>query len=378
MLVTLIIWHCLGHAAGGAPPTSAPQTPSSTAATEGAERAKQRYDALLAALQTYEASLTGLAWEQEVMIEPLPRGSGKRYVAFKTSFVVVPDGRWSIQSRRIHFEGNKAIETDERFLFDGKCLLAANPKGHAGVIRGHDGVELHESLLSPLMLIGGSHVERVSSPWMNRLSDKLCALSDVAVDESAAPLIRLSGSRYQGGKWERVSATLDTEHDFMPVRYTRRLELYDILREEIVTTGYEQVGTVWVPNAGTRVIYGLKPTDEAAAMPPERQEVLEKLCNERIASAGLSRDKYADRLKIAEIMRATFKIEVLQAKPLGGGRDVLRAWNLQAVTAENADETLAQPFAEGDQVADARTGKKFVYRDGKLAPLEAKEAACKP
>lgn len=263
-------------------------------------------------------------------------------------------------------------------MFDGKNVLAADPKGHSGIIRGHDGIELHESLLSPLMLVGGSHVERVSSPWMNRLSDKLIGLSDVAVDESAAPMFRLSGSRYQGGKWERVEVTLDGERGYMPVRYARTLELFDILREEVAVTASEQVGVLWLPTAGTRVIYGLKPTEESEAMAPEQQEELETACNDRIAAAGLSREKYADRLKIGEIMRSIFKFDMIRADPLGGGRDILRAWNLKLVTAEDADKTLVQPFSEGDRIMDSRNGDRFTFMEGKLVPVKSKESSEKP
>lgn len=376
MLAALVILQCLGQVApSGAATSTPPPVPVSSpvATSETPASAEQRFVAIVAALRAYEASLTGLAWDQEVTVEPLPGGRGKRFVAFKSSFVVVPDGRWSILSRRIHFEDGKPVNTDERLMFDGTRVLAATPKTHSGLIRGHDGVELHESLLSPLMLVGGSHVERVASPWMNRLSDKLAGLSDTAVDESAAPMLRLSGSRFQGGKWERVEVTLDAERGFMPTRYARTLELYNILREEIKSTGFEQVGSVWVPNAGTRVIYGLQPTEEAASMPPELQEELEQRCAERIAAAGLNHEKYADRLKIGEVMRSTFQIDVIRAEPLGGGRDKLRAWNLRAVSAEDADKTLVAPFSEGDQVADARTGSKFIIKDGKLVPVESKE-----
>jgi hypothetical protein len=334
--------------------------------------AAERFAAYLAILRGYEAELAGLAWEQEVTLESIPRRGERRQVIFQTSFVVAPDGRWSIRSKRPAPGGEKPALTEERFMFDGKNVLASNPTAKSGLIRGHDSSELHESLISPLMLAAGSNSEPIASPWMHRLSDTFAELKEVSVDESAAPHIRLSGSRLDGDEWERVEVTLDADRGHMPIRILRTTEIFNVLREDLVTTAAEQVGGVWVPAGGTRVLYALYSSDALKAIPKEELAELDKQAQKRIAEDHLDKEKRADREKMGAILRSTYKMAVImQPRVLGGGKHVLRAWNLRRVSAEDADKTLRSPFEEGFSVTDARTGEHFRYQDGKLISADA-------
>lgn len=379
MLPTLMLTCLLQVSNGGTTPQrdvpSPPRQPEPSVAADVADApAKRRFEALLAALRAYEGAVRGLAWDQEVDLDPLPHGSGRRTLGWQTSFVVAPDGRWSIWSKRAAASGERGSRVEERFMFDGKSVLASSPTTKSGVIRGHDDIELHESLLSPIMLIGGSGAERVASPLMHRLSDTLAELQDVAVDESAAPLIRLSGSRQSGGKWERVEVSLDSDRGFMPVQYRRSLEIFNAVREEMITTEAELVGKAWVPTAGTRVVYGLQPSDAMGALTPEQRADLGKQYRDRVAAANLSPERFSDRSKMGQIMRSVFKFDSMTSVPLGGNKHLLRARNIRIVTAEEASKALMSPFEEGYTVTDSRTGSTYRFLDGKLVPTGAPPA----
>ena len=349
-------------------PSGAAGVPPAAHGTEDSP-VEARLEATLAALRVYESSLDGLAWEQSITVQPLPRGSGDSFVGFKSRFVVVPDGRWSLHSRKYHKDGERRVEVLEQFLFDGTRILAASPVMKSGVIRGRDGAELHESLLSPLMLIKSSSTERVISPATHRLSDKLAQLKDIAVDEKAAPLVRLSGLSLRGDKWDRLEVDLDPARGFMPTRITRTLELFDLPREELKVLSAENIGGTWVPTAGTRIVYGLDVTDEIMALSEEQQEVQKQELDRRMAAEGLRMEAHRDQRRIGAIMVSIAKCPILKTHPLGGSSDILRAWNIRKVTLTEADAALEQPFHEGDRVVDSRTGEQFVFRLGTLEPV---------
>ena len=135
-------------------------------------------------------------------------------------------------------------------------------------------------------------------------------------------------------------------------------------------TAVEQVGGVWIPTGGTRVVFALQPSEAFRAKPPEEAAQIGKEFTERVAAAKLDIGKRADRMRMREILRAVCKGEMMQGEPIGDGRAILRAWSLRALTSEEADRALVPPFGEGDSVTDLRTGTELRFRNGKLVPAE--------
>jgi hypothetical protein len=294
----------------------------------------ERFAAALVALRVYEASLTGLAWEQTVTEQPIPQSSGPRFIGFKSRFVVVPDGRWSLHSQQClkpdgQLEGEKRAEVVKQLLYDGTRILEATPATKSGVIRDREGAELHEGLLSPLMLVKGGSRERVMTPTAHCLSDKLARLLEVAIDDSVAPLIRLSGSHFAGDKWERVEVDIDPARGFMPIRMTRTFELFGLLREELTVLSAENIDETWVPTAGIRTVFGLDVPPEMQALSEETQVAQQEEVDRRVAAEGLVMESHRDRLRIGAIMQATAKNPILQTHPLGSGSQILRAGALE-------------------------------------------------
>lgn len=332
-------------------------------------------EALIAAVRAHEAKIPGLAWDQEVSVESVPRAGKNGVLCFKTRFVVAPDGRWSIDSQRSVVEGEKTTWVSETLLFDGKQVLASNKQTRgSGLIRGQDTTELHESLISPLMLLAGSNAQRVSSPIMHRLSDVISALSDVELDDRALPLLRLEGSRPSNGKWERVAVTFDVERDFLPLKISRTLEVLDVVKEELEITAAEEVEGVWIPTAGRRVLFAAEPTDDYIALTQERRDVLDAQCAKLSKDENLDLSKFEGRKRYAEICRTTYGVPLFKQKLLGGGAHILRARNLEFVTTANAASLLAHPFKEGDLVTDVRSRTQFRFKDGDLVAAAPRPA----
>lgn len=347
---------------------------------EGQEESRVRsierpgFEALIAALRVYEAGIPSMAWEQSMQQFSRVDGSRARAVTtWSADLTFARDGRWRSVVRQ-------AAECDSLY-FDRSWVYARGSKASARVVRAHQ-TEAHQYLLTPLMLITGGRDAGGVSPYIHMLSDDLAKLQEVEVDDSAAPLIRLSGSRCRGDKWERLEVTLDSERGYMPTTVVVIDEMWDVVRNEYRVSAAERVGESWIPREGTRQSTTLQPTERALALAasPEGAKFQADLEVWQKASA-IDLGKRSDRKRFADKMIKLGGGVLFAGKPVGGVElEQLRAWNFRVLDDALTAELLQPPFDEGDKVYDSRVQKTYFWRGGKLvtedgAPAGSERAA---
>ena len=396
-LVTIVALFPLAQERGFADPPSTTQTAADLADVEDAPvkteemeiSTSERFRAYLMVLKSYETSVSSRAWkwDQEVTFV-YPRESERRTARFfGNEFVVAPDGRWSIAGwRAVRSETGRRNFLEERFYFDGECVFASNVKARSGIVRGHDS-DLNEGLLSPLMLVGGAGSEHVTNPWMIRLSQILERLSELSVDESRFPLVRLGGYHLARDKWVRLEVTLNVDQGGMPVHIVEKFDFYDVISQELETVEALEVDGVWMPISGKRVLNSLEQPSSMADMSQEQQQEGTNEVMARARDAGLSvsgadlaasirtLEKHADRVKMRKIVDDVYRdifgeTLVFYGAPLGDFYARLQVTELQTVPLEELEEAFAKPFDEGFEVFDQRTGKSYQVSEGELIPLD--------
>jgi len=346
--------------------------------------AARTFEASLAALHAYEASLPSLAWHQTMQQFPVREGRSERKVAtWNAELAFSRDGRWQAVVEQ-------SAQRDVCY-FDGNWIHARSAGENSRVIRAHQTTEVHHYLLTPHMFVTGGRFHGGTSPFLHMLSDDLEGLQETEVDDSGVDhggsrVIRLSGSRMRGDKWVRIEATLDVERGYMPTSVVVVDELSGVVRQEYRVTSAERIGEIWIPTEGTRWVFTLEPTEFALALAttPEGAQ-LEKDLEAWKQSIGLDLGKRADRRRLAAKLTQLAGGSVFKGKPTGGiEHETFRAWNFRVLDDALAAELLKPPFDEGDKVFDSRTreicywrGGKLVKEDGTPVVLDA-AAAAKP
>jgi hypothetical protein len=360
--------HAQASSPGSTPPaqrcsesSSPPEAPNGEGAVASAE--ESRFAAYLAALEAYDRSIPSLHWRQSVRIEP---AEGPPIDLWKGEVAVLDDGRWMVRGE--HFsetgEDGKQEAVKSRYLYDGTRLASYNISARRGLLRGEERSDPLSTSLTPLMLIGRTLDFGAAGSQCTRLPDLLKRLVDRNVDDSALPLVVLSGSVKLSGKWFRLSVTLDTSRGAMPVKLLREDEAYGVVKEEIRVTNALEVQGVWIPLTGWRELCALQPASEEVVRALQDPEVAKK-------AQGLNLDQRQDRLAGQRLVRDVAGPEPFQRVPLGGGRHVIRVSDPVVVdTDAQRIALLALPFEEGAQVLDVGTGKMLRFTEGRLTPTE--------
>lgn len=335
-------------------------------------------EAVIAAVEAYEARIPSLAWEQVAMLYPSDATGGKPPVSWRMSYAVVRDGRWSLSVQT-------PLMNERQSFRDG--IVATKAFGSAfGRLR-EPSIEVHGGVISPWMLLAGAPTRLLPSPQMLRLSECLSSLKETEVDFSSAPLLLVRGykldSRVSNG-WTQTEVVIDASKGYMPARITTRLEQTGEVLHELITTESVEVGGVWIPSEGRRRVGAEGTAAEADQGSDEARAQRRARCAALIASAGLDLTKHADRQKRYEILRSVYGAppQTVQVDPPDRGQH-LRAWNFRVLDDALATELLKPPFDEGDKVLDARTRETCFWRGGKLVkedgtPVVLNAAAAKP
>jgi len=325
---------------------------------------ERRFSAYVSALEVYDRGIPSLHWWQSVRVEPR---EGPPLDLWKGEMAVLNDGRWMARGEHFNRDGEDGRQhaVKSRYLYDGTRLASYSPTAKRGLLRGEERSDPLSTSLTPLMLIGRALDFEAAGAHGTRLPELLKRTVDRQVDESAPPIVILSGSVKMGGKWFRVSASLDMTRGAMPVRLLREDEAYGVVKEEIQVTNALEVDGVWIPLTGWRELCSFQPASDDVVRALQGPEVVKQ-------AQRLNLDRREDRLAAQRLVRDLAGPEPFRRVALGGGRHVIRVSDPVVVGSEaQQNALLSLPFDEGAKVLDVGTGEMLQFVEGRLTPVEA-------
>lgn len=212
-----------------------------------------RVDALIAALEKYEASIVSIAWKQHVYGPPTAAWKRPEWLLYDRSEKYIDERfRWYHVSEHVFTRAPDYVPTYRKSLFfgDGAVRITLDPERAQGMITNPDPFFVGDCSVWRLL---GKYTDYANVMYPRPLYERLrncegCTLLMPTKDEPW-PGVRGVGAGYPA--WMDVEVRLDPQYGYAP-RLIRAIRQNDkAVLETLVTLEYQQVSNdLWIPRVG--------------------------------------------------------------------------------------------------------------------------------